>query len=156
MTKQHLPWLMLLLAPAMHCNSAITMAKVSNISLGKNLAGAAGRQWILSTTGAITGSAQVDYISGASAAEIIMTDTSAPALVQIQAINITAFNGLSVNQIFCSFDNATQARCDLTGYVVTTGVVAGSLKLGIDLESTQYHYGNDSASVDFDVSITYQ
>jgi hypothetical protein len=136
--------------------SALTLVKVTDISLGNVLAGPSGRQWVVNTSGSVSGTGSGDYISGAQAGEILISDTTAPASAQIQAINITGTGGLSVNQITCSYNSGVEARCDQSGYIVITGTLATSLKLGIDLQSTQFHNGGDSPQADFDIEITYQ
>ncbi|MCW8109929.1 hypothetical protein OPS25_15590 [Alteromonas ponticola] len=156
MRRTQLLGLHFLLVLPCFCEAAITITKMNDINLGLLKAGPAGRQWIVGTDGSLTGTGQADYVSGAAAGEIVVTDTSAPAMVQIQALNITSYNGFQVNQILCRYGNGSQTRCDLSGYSITTNNMSISLKVGIDVESTQYHYGGDNAGVDFDISITYQ
>ncbi len=132
----------------------ITLSKVNDASLGSILSGGANRQFILNTSGTVTGPNVSDYVMGAMAGEILYADTLSSSSVQIQAAGITTTGGVSVNQVLCDFNGSGQGRCDVPGYVHSS-TAAGSIKIGIDLSTTKLHLGGDAASVDFAISVTY-
>jgi len=141
---------------ALPAQATITLTEITAPSFGLILSGASGRQFILNTSATISGTHASDHVSSAIAGAIDITDTTL-ATIEIIANNIGSAGGLTVNEILCSYGGGAQTRCDLTPLVVT--VVTSdpvSLKIGVDITTTQVHSGGDSASASFDIDVTYQ
>jgi hypothetical protein len=135
--------------------ATITLTEITAPSFGLILSGASGRQFILNTSGSITGADSTDHVSGQSAGDITVTDDTSPATIEILADSISTIGGLTVNQVLCSYAGGAQTRCDGSPLVETSSASA-SLKVGVDVTTSQVHNGGDSASVSMDINVTYQ
>jgi len=140
---------------AMPATAVITLTEITSPNFGLILSGASGRQFILNTSGSVTGANSTDYISSAIAGEITATDNTSPVTIEILASSISSAGGLTVNEVLCSYGGGAQTRCDGSPLVATSAASA-SLKVGIDITTSQVHSGGDSASVNFDITVTYQ
>jgi len=140
---------------AMPATAVITLTEITSPGFGLILSGASGRQFILNTSGTITGANSADYISSATAGEITTTDNTSPVTIEILASSISSAGGLTVNEVLCSYGGGAQTRCDGSP-LVATSAASSSLKVGVDITTSQVHSGGDSASVNFDIMITYQ
>jgi hypothetical protein len=134
--------------------ATLTLTPITSPSFGILLAGASGRQFVLGTNSTISGTNASDYISGATAGSMTVADDTAQVALKIEALNITPIGGLSVARILCSYNGGLETRCDNGGYQVNSGASV-TLLLGLDISTTQVHSGSDSASVSFDIEITY-
>ena len=134
--------------------AALNVANISNPTLGLVLSGSSGRQFILRTNGNITGADAADYITGAEEGHIRVEDTSWPRSINIVATNVSTTGGLTVTEVLCTYNNGTETVCGPGGFTVTSVLIA-SLRVGLDLSTSQAHVGGDSASVDFDIEIIY-
>lgn len=143
----------LLLAPSV-ADATLGLTLVSSPQFGLFYSGGSGRQFVLNTNGTITGTDADDYISGAMAGQFTVTDDSAPAAIVILVDNIVPSGGLSVADATCSYDGGPQESCDAPG-MTDTSVSSATLKVGLDISTTQAHSGGDAASVSMDVSVTY-
>lgn len=121
---------------------------------GTLLGGASSRQFILNTDASISGTDSGDYLFGAAAGDLTVDRSGAPKNINIVAENITTSGGLTVAQVLCAYDGASQTACDSPGIDVQTGPNK-TLLLGIDISTSQVHSGGDSASVTLDISVTF-
>jgi len=140
---------------AMPATAVITLTEITSPSLGLILSGASGRQFILTTSDTVTGANAADYVSSAVAGAITVTDDTSPATIEILADSISSAGGLTINQVLCSYGGGAQTRCDGSPLVETSGA-STTLKVGVDITTSQVHSGGDTASVNFDITITYQ
>ena len=140
---------------AMPATAIITLTEITSPNFGLILSGASGRQFILNTSNAVTGANAADYVSSAVAGVITATDDTSPATIEILVDNISSAGGLTVNEVLCSYGGGAQTRCDGSPLVETSSA-STSLKIGVDITTSQVHSGGDSASVNFDVTVTYQ
>jgi hypothetical protein len=134
--------------------AALNVTTIQSINLGIILSGPAGRQFILNTSGIVTGPDTADHINGQVVGEINVIDTTSPLSINILADNINAIGGLTVNQVLCSYNNGPQLPCSGTGMDATSAASA-SLKVGLDVSTTQTHNGGDVGSITIDITITY-
>jgi hypothetical protein len=156
MLKLALIWVCLpLFFVTLNSNAAITLTEITSPSFGLILSGSSGRQFVLNTSGTVSGANSGDYLSSATAGNISVADDTAPATIEILADAISGIGGLTVNQVLCSYAGGGQTQCDGSPLVVTS-VASGSLKIGLDITTSQIHSGGDSASVNLDITITYQ
>lgn len=135
--------------------ATITLTEITAPSFGLILSGASGRQFILNTSGTITGANSSDHISAQSAGDITVTDDTSPMTIEILADSISTVGGLTVNQVLCSYAGGAQTQCDGSPLVATSAASA-SLKIGVDVTTSQVHSGGDNASVNMDINVTYQ
>ena len=140
---------------ALPSQATINLTQLTSPNFGLILSGASGRQFILNTSNAISGANAADHISSAVAGVITVTDDASPATIEILASNISSIGGLTVNQVLCSYGGGAQTQCDGSPLVETSSA-SSSLKIGVDVTTSQVHSGGDSASVTLDITVTYQ
>lgn len=135
--------------------AAFTITEIITPSFGLFIGGGSGRQFILNTDGTITGTNAGDYMFGAVGGQLELKLSGPPARpANIVAENISTFGGLSVGAILCQYRNDPQTTCSGPGINVT---LQGKkrLGLGIDVTTTQFHGGGDSAGVSMDITVTF-
>ena len=95
-----------------------------------------------------------DYLFGAVSGQLRLNKTQGPADVNIVAENIMTTGGVTVNAVPCKWRNQAQTTCDGAGINVT---VQGNrtLLVGVDITTSQVHSGGDTASVTFDITVTF-
>ncbi len=144
--------------------AAFMMTEIVSPSFGTFFGGTSGRQFILNTDGTITGADASDYVTGAVGGELELDNNAKKkgkkkgkkkASVNIVAENITTFGGLSVGGVLCKFQNDPQTTCSGPGINVTLRGRRSSLLLGVDVATTQIHGSGDTASVTFDITVTF-
>lgn len=134
--------------------AAIVLTLVSDPTFGKLYSGASSRQFILGTNDTVTGTSAIDYVSGAAAGIMTVQDSTSPSSINIEAESVNATGGISAPQILCSYNGGGETRCDAGGYQVTSTSNA-TLKIGAEIVTSQVHSGGSSASVTFDITVTY-
>jgi len=134
--------------------AAFTMTETVTPSVGTVLGGASSRQFTLNTDDTVTGADAVDYLFGAVHGELNLNKTQGPADVNIVAENITTSGGLTVNAIPCSWRAEAQTACDGAG-IDRTAQGNRTLHVGVDFTTSQTHSGGDTASVSFDITVTF-
>ena len=134
--------------------AAIGLTLASQPSFGLLISGASNRNFVLNSNGAISGTNSSDYISGAVAGQITVTDDASPVSISILVDNISTFGGLTVNQVLCSYNGGAQVQCD-GGGTNETSVSSAALKIGLDITTTQVHSGGDTASASMNVNVIY-
>lgn len=143
----------LLLISVNAAKAAFTMTEIVAPSFGLFIGGVSGRQFMLNTDGAITGAAAGDYMFGAVAGQLELRKTFPPVSGNIVAENISTFGGLSVGAVLCQFHKSPQTICSGPGINVK---LQGKrrLALGVDVTTTQFHGGGDTAGVSMDITVT--
>ena len=133
--------------------AAFTMIEVVTPSFGLFIGGAGGRQFILNTDGVITGADAGDYMLGAVGGQLELRKTGGKVSANIVAENISTYGGLSVGAVLCQYHNRPQTTCSGPGINVS---LRGKrrLALGIDVTTTQFHAGGDTAGVSMDITVT--
>jgi hypothetical protein len=135
--------------------AAFTMTEIITPGFGIFFGGNSGRQFILNTDGTITGANANDYMMGALAGELELKKTGGKLFpVNIVADNISTLGGLSVASVLCKFQNDPQTTCGGSGISVS---LQGKRKLllGLDISTTQFHNAGDTASITFDITVTF-
>ena len=134
--------------------AAFTMIEIITPTFGTFVGGNSGRQFVLNTDGTITGADAGDYMAGALAGLLELKKTGGPFPVNIVAENISTLGGLIVGAILCSYQNQAQTTCSGPGINVS---LKGKrrLNLGLDVTTSQFHAGGDTASVTFDITVTF-
>ena len=136
--------------------ATLTLTKQVDPSLGTVYSGSSGRQFIVNTSGSVSGSGSGDYLSGAAAAVFQVGDDSSPSAITILADSITTTGGLTLNRVLCSYNGGTQQRCDASGGITATSAATATLRVGFDVSTSVAHSGGDTASVSMDISVAYQ
>ena len=133
--------------------ASFTMTEIVAPSFGLFIGGVSGRQFRLNTDGAITGAAAGDYMFGAVAGQLELRKTFPPVSGNIVAENISTFGGLSIGAVLCQFHKSPQSICSGPGINVN---LQGKrrLALGLDVTTTQFHGGGDTAGVSMDITVT--
>jgi hypothetical protein len=134
--------------------AALTVTEDVTPNLGTVYSGVSGRQFILNTDETVTGTDAADYLFGAVSGQLGVKQTGGPASANIVAENITASGGLTVNAVPCRWHTGSQTTCDGAGINVT---VQGNrtLYIGVDITTNQVHNSGDTASVTYDINITF-
>ena len=120
----------------------IEILEVFSPSFGTWLAGPSGRQLVLFTDDTVGGANAADYLFGARSGEFVISGSAN------QAINIV------VNQVICQYHRDLPARCDGAGVDARSGNNR-TLKIGIDITTSQAHTGGDAPTINMDVAIIY-
>jgi hypothetical protein len=133
--------------------AALTITEKTTPTLGTLLTGASGRNFILNTDETVSGTDAADYLYGAVSGELTVKKTGGGQSANILADNITATGGVTVNAIPCKYGTDAQTTCDGSGLNVT---VSGTkaLMVGVDINTSKVHVGDDTASVTYDITIT--
>ncbi len=143
-----------LLAALDVASAAITVTEVVTPSLGTVLSGASGRQFILNTDETVTGANAADYLFGAISGQLEIVGENAD--VNILADNITTFGGVTASVVPCRWHNDPQTTCQGAGINVQMKKnQARTLYVGVDLTTSQVHIGGDTASVTYDITVTF-
>ena len=143
----------LLLAPG-QTGAQLTVTETVTPTFGIVMGGPAGRQLILNTNDTVTGADAADYMFGAVSGQVVLMKRGGPEWVHVVAENVSASGGLIANSILCQWHNGPQTSCEGTGL---TELVRGRriLRLGVDVTTSQFHFGGDTASVSFDITATF-
>ena len=141
-----------------------TMTEIVSPSLGTIFSGASGRQFILNTDETVSGADAADYLFGAVSGELLLDHGKAKgkekgkskgnADVNIVAENITTTGGVTVNAVPCRFHKGAQTTCDGPGINVTLDKKK-SLWVGVEISTSQVHSGGDTASITYDITVTF-
>ena len=132
--------------------AAFTMTETTTPSLGTVLSGASGRNFILNTDETVSGTDAADYLFGAVTGQLSLIGENAN--VTIIAENITTLGGLTVIAVPCRFHTGSQTNCDGSGISAQVKKSsARTLYVGVDLDTSQDHFGSDTASVTYDITV---
>ncbi len=142
-----------LLAALQVAFAAFTLTEVVTPSLGTILGGISGRQFILNTDETVSGPAAADYLFGAVSGQLSLIGQNGNATVV--ADNFSG-SGATINAVPCRYHTGTQTICDTPGITVNVKKnQARTLYVGVDLTTTQSHSGGDTASVTYDITVTF-
>ena len=133
--------------------AALTITELTTPSLGTVLSGASGRNFILNTDDTVSGADAADYLFGAVTGILEIRKTGGAADANIVAENITTTGGVTVNAVPCRWRNQAQTTCDGPGIDVRVRR-RRTLRVGVDLDTSQVHSGGDTASVTYDITVT--
>lgn len=133
--------------------AALTITEKTTPTLGTLLSGASGRNFILNTDQTVGGTNAADYMFGAVSGELTVRKTGGSQSANILADNFTTSGGVTVVAVPCKWDMDAQTNCDGSGINVTVGGTK-ALMVGINLNTSQIHTGDQSASVTYDITIT--
>lgn len=123
-------------------------------TLGILLSGSSGRNFILNTDDTVSGADAADYVTGANSGRLRIRHVGGPVDANILAENISSIGGISVNGVPCRWRNQTPTTCDGSGIDVRLNNRRRSLWLGVNIDTTQSHSGGDTASVNYDITVT--
>ena len=144
----------LLLAALEIAFAAFTMTEITAPNLGAVFSGASGRNFILNTDETVSGTDAADYLFGAVSGQLTLVGQNGTAT--IVAENITTSGGLTVNAVPCRYDTGSQTTCDAPGISVQVNKnQARTLYIGVDLDTSQSHSGGDTASVTYDITVSF-
>jgi len=132
----------------------LTITETVTPGLGTVMGGPANRNFVLNTDDTVSGTDAADYMFGAVSGQLIFMKRQGPQLMSIVADNILTSGGLVANAILCQWHNGPTVDCASPGL---TELVRGRriLRIGIDLTTTQFHGGGETASVSFDITATF-
>jgi len=136
--------------------AAFTMTEVVTPSLGTVLSGASGRQFILNTDETVSGANAADYLFGAVSGELLLDrgKDKGKAAVNIVAENISTTGGVTVGAVPCRFHKDAQTTCDGGGINVNLDKKK-TVWVGVDITTSQVHSGGDTASITYDITVTF-
>ena len=134
--------------------AAFTMTEPVPPSLGTLLSGASLRQFILNTDETVSGPAAADYLFGAVSGQLSLVKTQGPADVNIVAENIMPSGGVTVTAVPCRFHTDAQTTCNGAGINVRINQTR-ILYVGVDVTTSQFHSGGDTASVTYDIMVNF-
>ncbi len=134
--------------------AAFTMTEVVTPSLGTILGGISGRQFILNTDETVSGPAAADYLFGAVSGQLSLIGQNGNATVV--ADNFSGLGGVAINAVPCRYHTGSQTICDAPGITVNVKKnLARTLYVGVDITTGQSHNGGDTASVTYDITVSF-
>ena len=135
-------------------SAAFTITEIVTPDLGTALAGDSGRQFILNTDETVGGADATDLLFGAVSGQLEFKKTAGPQDANVLAENIITSGGVTINAVPCRYHTGSQLSCDGSGIDVN---ISGNrtFYLGIDLDTSQIHSGGDTASVTYDITVTF-
>ncbi len=154
--KLRFAWLMtgIFMATAVFAGRPVVFSNVVSPSFGDLLGGASGRNFILGTNGTISGANASDYLFGAVAGSALITG-QANTSVDILATNLTANGGVTIANVTCNYGGAGDQDCDV-GFTGLPPKPSGkTLLIGLEINTTQVHGDNVTASPSLDIVINY-
>ncbi len=142
-----------LLATLQVAFAALTVTENTAPSLGTLLAGVTDRIFILNTDATVSGGAAADYLFGAVAGSLTVKKTGGGQSANILADNFMSTGGVTINAVPCKWHTDTATTCDGSGINIT---VQGSrtLLVGVDLKTDIEHFGGDSPTATYDITVT--
>ena len=133
--------------------AALTVNENIAPSLGTLLGGPDGRNFILNTDATVSGTDAADYLFGAVAGDLTIKQTGGAASANILADNFSGTGGVTVVGVPCKWHTDTATTCGGSGINVT---VQGTrhLLVGVDLNTTQEHFGGESPTGTYDITVS--
>ena len=134
--------------------AAFTLTEVVTPSLGTILSGVGGRQFILNTDETVSGPAAADYLFGAVSGQLSLVGQNGNATVV--ADNFFGSGGVTITAVPCRYHIGTQTFCDTPGITVAVKKnAARTLYVGVHITTGQSHSGGDTASVTYDITVSF-
>ncbi len=142
-----------LLAALQIAFAALTVTEDIAPSLGTLVGGISGRNFILNTDATVSGTDAADYLFGAIAGSLTIKQTGGAASANIRADNFFSADGLNITGVPCKWHTDAATTCDGLGINIT---VQGSrtLLVGVDLNTDIEHFGGDSPTATYDITVT--
>ncbi len=134
--------------------AALTVTENIAPSLGTLLGGIQDRNFILNTDATVSGTDAADYLFGAVAGDLAIKKTGGSQSANILADNFSQTGGVTIVGVPCKWDSDTATTCDGSGINVTVTGQTKHLLVGVNLNTTQEHFGGDSASATYDITVT--
>ena len=136
--------------------AALTVTENIAPSLGTLLSGAIDRNFILNTDATVSGTDAADYLFGAVAGSLTVKKTGGGQSANILADNFTSTGGVTINAVPCRYHTGSQTICDSPGITVNVKKnLARTLYVGVDITTNQFHSGGDTASVTYDITVSF-
>lgn len=132
----------------------ISLSSAVNPSFGTFLGGASGRDFILNTDGTIGGTNAADYLFGAVAGSINISGQNATA-ISILANNLSSSGGVTIVNVTCNLNNTGDQDCVLGFSAVAAPGPGQNMSIGLEINTTQFHGDNATASASFDIVVNY-
>jgi len=132
----------------------ITFSSTVNPEFGTLKGGAAGRTFILTTLGTITGPNASDYLIGAKAGSVNITADNNKS-IDILATNFITNGGVQIKNVTCNYDNTGDRDCKLGFTAVGKKGTGKNMTIGLEITTTIVHGENDTASPSFDIVVNY-
>ncbi len=142
-----------LLAALQVAFAALTVTESTTPSLGTLLGGISGRNFILNTDATVSGTDAADYLFGAVAGDLTVKQTGGGASANILADNFSGTGGVTVVGVPCKWHTDAATTCGGAGINIT---VQGTrhLLVGVDLNTDIEHFGGDSPTGTYDITVT--
>ncbi len=142
-----------LLAALQVAFAALTVTENIAPSLGTLLSGTGGRNFILNTDATVSGTGAADYLFGAVAGSLLVKKTGGGQSANILADNFTSTGGVTIMGVPCQWHTDAATTCDGSGINIT---VQGNrtLLVGVDLNTDIDHFGGDSPTATYDITVT--
>ncbi len=133
--------------------AALTVNENIAPSLGTLLGGPGGRNFILNTDATVSGTDAADYLFGAVAGKLTVKQTGGAASANIRADTFTSSGDVTIIGVPCKWHTDTATTCDGSGIIIT---VQGSrtLLVGVDLNTDIEHFGGESPTATYDITVT--
>jgi hypothetical protein len=135
-------------------SAQVTITETISPTFGFIMGGPANRRFVLDTNDSVNGPSAADYLFGATSGELVFQRQGGPIAVYIVVDNITTSGGVTANTVRCKWHNSPEVDCSSTG-ILETAVGRRRLLLGVDMTTTQFHNGGDTASISFDITATF-
>jgi uncharacterized protein YodC (DUF2158 family) len=157
LTRSSVGWLtasVFLVLPTVPAGAQLTVTEAVTPTFGFVMGGPANRNFVLNTNDTVTGGNAADYMFGAASGQVVFMKRRGPDWINVTVDNISTSGGLIANSILCQWHNGAQQPCESFGL---TELVRGRrvLRLGVDVTTSQFHFGGDTASITFDVTATF-
>ncbi len=142
-----------LLAALQVAFAALTVTENIAPSLGTLLGGITDRNFILNTDATVSGTNAADYLFGAVAGKLTVKQTGGGASANILADNFTSTGGVTIMGVPCKRHTDAATTCDGSGINIT---VQGNrtLLVGVDRNTDIDHFGGDSPTATYDITVT--
>ncbi len=142
-----------LLAALQLAFAAITVTESTTPSLGTLLGGINDRNFILNTDATVSGTDAADYLFGAVAGDLTVKKTGGSQSANILADNFSG-TGATIDGVPCKWDTDAATTCHGGGINVTVTGQTKHLLVGVNLNTTQEHFGGDSPTATYDITVT--
>ncbi len=143
-----------LLAALQVAFAALTVTESTTPSLGTLLGGGWPRNFILNTDATVSGTNAADYLFGAVAGDLTIKKTGGSQSANILADNFSQTGGVTIVGVPCKWDTDTATTCHGGGINVTVTGQTKHLLVGVNLNTTQEHFGGDSPTATYDITVT--
>ncbi len=142
-----------LLAALQVAFAALTVTESIAPNLGTLLGGIQDRNFILNTDATVSGTDAADYLFGAVAGSLEVKKTGGSASATILADNFSSTGGVTITGVPCKWHTDAATTCDGSGISVTLQGPR-TLLVGVDLKTDIEHFGGESPTATYDITVT--